>query len=65
MAHLEKRLLSAREASLKLGISIAGFRRKVIDGTAPNPVKIGHRSLWPESEIDELIDNLIKARDTA
>lgn len=57
-------LLDARESSEVLDVSIPTFRRRVKDGTVPQPIKIGALSRWPKSEILAVIETA-KARRAA
>jgi len=53
---LEHSLLRDHEACKMLGCSRATFWRRVKDGTLPQPVKIGHMSRFPASEIMQVIE---------
>lgn len=44
------------DAARLLGCSKATFWRRVADGTFPRPVKIGHVSRWPRSDVISVID---------
>lgn len=58
-------LLTAREASPILGISVPTFWRRVADGTVPKPIKMGALSRWPQSEILQVIEDAKAARAAA
>lgn len=49
-------LLTVREGSAILQVSIPTFWRRVADGTISKPVKLGGLSRWPESEILAVIE---------
>ncbi len=49
-------LLTVKESSALLRISVPTFWRRVADGTIPKPVKLGGLSRWPRSEILEVIE---------
>lgn len=55
-------LLNARKAAELLGVSISTFFRRVADGTFPEPIKLGHLSRWPQSELLDTIEHLKAAR---
>lgn len=55
-------LLRDREAAFLLGLSVPSFWRRVADGTVPRPVKLGHSSRWPKSEILDVIERAKAAR---
>ncbi|RVD11631.1 AlpA family transcriptional regulator [Mesorhizobium sp. M2A.F.Ca.ET.029.05.1.1] len=55
-------LLKDVEAAAILGISKAGFWRRVKDRTVPQPIKIGAMSRWPQSEILAVIECAKAAR---
>lgn len=56
-------LLSDHEAAAYLGVSRATFWRRVSDSTIPRPVKIGHASRWPASDIVSVVDAAKTKRD--
>lgn len=55
-------LLTAAQASQRLGIERSTLYRRVKDGEAPAPVKLGGSSRWRSDEIDALIERLSAAR---
>lgn len=55
-------LLRDREAAQILGMAVPTFWRRVADGTVPKPIKLGHLSRWPKSEILEVIERAKAAR---
>jgi len=57
------RLLSAREVCEWLGRSPASLYRDIARGAIRPPLKIGHSSRWPASEIQALIEKAKAARD--
>lgn len=57
------KMLTVRQASGILGISVATFWRRVADKTIPKPVKLGHSSRWPQCEILDVIETAKAARD--
>ena len=58
-------LLNAREGAAFLQISVPTFWRRVADRTIPKPVKLGHLSRWPQSEILGVIEAAKAARTAA
>lgn len=58
-------LLTVRESSRLLQISVPTFWRRVADRTIPKPVKLGGLSRWPESEILAVIEQAKAKRATA
>ncbi|MFG1346125.1 AlpA family transcriptional regulator [Xanthobacter autotrophicus DSM 431] len=58
-------LLNVKESAALLGVSTPTFWRRVADGTAPKPLKLGSLSRWPRSEILGVIDRLKAARGMA
>lgn len=65
MTQKDDLLLKDREAAAILGISIPTFWRRVADGTVRKPLKFGHLSRWPQSEILEVIERAKAARSEA
>ena len=59
------RLLTSREVCEWLGRSHASLYRDIAGGQIPPPIKIGHSSRWPASEIRDLIEKAKAARDEA
>ena len=57
------RLLNDREVAKRLGVSKATVWRHAAAGLLPRPVKLGHASRWPESDIVETVDQLKALRD--
>jgi excisionase family DNA binding protein len=49
-------LLTAKEVAAALRISLPTLYRRVADKTLPAPVKLGHLSRWPRSEIQAAIE---------
>jgi predicted DNA-binding transcriptional regulator AlpA len=39
--------------------------RKSVAGEFPKPLVVGNRNMWIEAEVDQFIENLIAARDSA
>jgi predicted DNA-binding transcriptional regulator AlpA len=56
-------LLTSKEVCEWLGRSHASLYRDIAGGQIPPPVKIGHSSRWPASEIRALIEKAKAARD--
>jgi excisionase family DNA binding protein len=50
--------LSDVEAAALVGISKSTFRRGVIDGRFPKPVRLGGLVRWPQSEIFRALEDL-------
>lgn len=50
--------LSDAEAAALVGISKSTFRRGVIDGRFPKPVRLGGLVRWPQSEIFQALEAL-------
>jgi predicted DNA-binding transcriptional regulator AlpA len=65
---MEKRmtdkLLNDREVAERLGISKATVWRHAAAGLLPRPVKLGHSSRWPESDLAEAVQRLKAKRDS-
>ncbi len=59
------RLLTSKEVCEWLGRSHASLYRDIAGGQIPPPLKIGHSSRWPASEIRALIERAKAARDGA
>lgn len=58
-------LLTDRESCEILGIARPTFHKWVARGLVPRPVKLGHLSRWPRSEIVAVIENAKAARSAA
>ena len=58
-------LLTAREGSLELQISVPTFWRWVANGTLPKAVKLGGMSRWPRSELLAVIEQAKSDRNAA
>ncbi len=58
-------LLTSKQVCEWLGRSHASLYRDIAGGQIPPPVKIGHSSRWPASEIRDLIEKAKAARDEA
>ena len=59
--HCDK-LLRVDEVAAILGCSAATVWRRTADGTLPRPLKLGHTTRWPSSEIEALMQTLKEAR---
>ena len=59
-----KRLIDGREARSRIRCGNSKFYALIADGVIPPPVKLGSRSLWPEDEIDAVVEKLIAERDS-
>jgi predicted DNA-binding transcriptional regulator AlpA len=55
-SHHTDPLLTAKEGTKLLSVSEPTFWRKVSKGTFPKPIKLGHSSRWPQSELLEVIE---------
>lgn len=55
-------LLSARTVAARLSVSRAYVYRLIRDSDFPQPVKIGSRSAWVESEVTAWIEQRAEAR---
>lgn len=55
-------LLNAPESAILFHVSEPTFWRRVADGSIPKPIKIGHLSRWPQSELLAVIETLKNAR---
>lgn len=58
-------LLTAKEGARFLTISEPTFWRHVGNGKFPKPIKLGHLSRWPRSELQAVIDRAKSAREVA
>jgi len=56
-------LLTSKEVCEWLGRSHASLYRDIAGGQIPPPLKIGHSSRWPASEIRALIEKAKAVRD--
>ena len=61
--HMIDRLLNDREVAEQLGVSKATVWRHAASGLLPRPVKLGHSSRWPESDLAEAVNRLKAERD--
>ena len=59
------RLLTDREVAEQLGVSKATVWRHAAAGLLPKPVKLGHSSRWPESDLSKAVEQLKARRDGA
>ncbi len=57
------RLLTDREVAERLGVSKATIWRHAAAGLFPKPVKLGHASRWPESDVEAAVERLKVQRD--
>ena len=55
-------LYTARESAAFLTISEPTFWRHVAEGKIPRPIKLGHLSRWPRSELLAVIEHAKAAR---
>ncbi|WP_109313073.1 AlpA family transcriptional regulator [Ruegeria sp. AU67] len=58
------RLLTDAEVASFLGVSKATVWRHAAKGSLPKPVKLGHASRWPESDVQAAVDQLKAQRDS-
>ena len=56
------KLLRVDEVAAILGCSASTVWRRCADDTLPRPLKFGHTTRWPSSEIEALIQALKEAR---
>lgn len=56
-------LLTRKEVERRVGLSCTSIYAGIAAGTFPKPVKVGKRSLWVETEIDQWIADRIAERD--
>jgi predicted DNA-binding transcriptional regulator AlpA len=61
--HMIDRLFNDREVAERLGVSKATVWRNAASGLLPRPVKLGHSSRWPESDLAEAVQRLKAQRD--
>jgi excisionase family DNA binding protein len=57
-----ERLLSVKEVSAVLGISVRKVWRMMAAGQLAAPVRMGRSSRWPQSEIQQYIEELKQQR---
>ncbi len=57
-------LLTAKEGAQLLTISEPTFWRHVGNGKLPRPIKLGHLSRWPRSELVQVIEQAKSARNS-
>jgi len=60
---MSRNLIPFVMVSARAGLGRTSIYAGIAAGTFPAPVKIGKRSLWVESEIDQWIDDRIAERD--
>ncbi len=60
---MSDRLLTDREVATRLGLSKATVWRHAAAGLLPRPLKLGHASRWPESDVVEVVQRLKALRD--
>ena len=56
-------LLNVKEVAAQLGVSVPTVWRRAHDGDFPKPLKFGHASRWPQSDVDAAIEKLRNERD--
>lgn len=56
-------LLTRKEVERRVGLGCTSIYAGIAAGTFPKPVKVGKRSLWVETEIDQWIADRIAERD--
>lgn len=61
----EPKLLTLREAVSMLRICTRSYYRLVQRKVLPRPIKVGSKTLVPESDVRAYIDGLIERRDKA
>jgi len=54
-----QRLLRLKEVTRKTGLAKTTIYYRVKESLFPEPVKLGRMSLWPEREIDVVIDEIV------
>ncbi|HET7663855.1 MAG TPA: AlpA family phage regulatory protein [Rhodanobacteraceae bacterium] len=59
----DETLLTFCETSAKVGLGRTSIYAGIASGTFPAPVKVGTRSLWVASELDQWIADRIAERD--
>lgn len=52
----ERVFITAREAADTFRVTVATWYAWITKGIAPKPVKIGNRSLWRVSEINQMVE---------
>ena len=56
-----QQLLTLKQVSIKVSLSISQIRRLIVDNKFPRPIKISTgRNGWLEKDIDAWIQNLIE-----
>lgn len=63
--YMTDQYLTDAEVAKRLGLSKATIWRHAKAGLLPKPVKLGHASRWPESDIQAVMDRLKAERDGA
>lgn len=58
-------LVNDKEGAAILGIAVPTWHKWVQRGLIPKPVKLGHLSRWPRSEVLAIIERAKAARPTA
>jgi excisionase family DNA binding protein len=62
---LGQRVLTLQEVRAKIGLSKTTIYDLIKLGQLPSPIKFGRKSLWPESELDEVLKQKRAERDSA
>jgi len=57
------KFLNVKQVADRLCVSVPTVWRRVQSGDIPAPVKLGHASRWPESDIHAAMDRLKAQRD--
>lgn len=56
-------LYTDAQVAERLGVSKATVWRKAAAGILPKPIRLGHSSRWPESDVQAAIERLKAQRD--
>lgn len=62
--HMIDRLLTDAQVAERLGVSKATVWRKAAAGILSKPIRLGHSSRWPESDLIEAVERLKAQRDS-
>ena len=57
-----RRLLPQSEVQRRLGLGRTTIRKLVASGELPEPVRLGNKNAWLETEVEDFIDRLLDQR---
>ena len=57
---VKEELLNLREVLARVKISRSKYYRGMNQGLYPSPIKFGHNAFWKESDIDLMVDRILR-----